>query len=278
MNLQYLLLRGIRHFMPAPLVRLLLRRKLVIRPGMETSRPEAAVERYQAALAEVGRSFDGKRVLVLGYGGSFAVGCALLDCGAQHVVLCDPFAPPDHQRNQQLISQYSAYLSLQGDQVIPDPKYITLYAADIRLTSAREIIQQVDLVVSSSVYEHLDDVDGITRALAQITCADGMGLHFVDLRDHFFRYPFEMLRFSSAVWSRWLNPTSNLNRCRLWDYRRVFASFFQQVEIKIIRREDAAFAKARNSIRPEFLSGNAEEDGAAVIRVMVGAPIPSYSN
>ena len=84
----------------------------------------------------------------------------------------------------------------------------------------------MDLVLSTSVYEHLDDVDGITQALAKLTAPDGAQLHFVDLRDHYFKYPFEMLKFSEAVWRNFLNPTSNLNRFRLPDYRRIFEKLF----------------------------------------------------
>ena len=69
--------------------------------------------------------------------------------------------------------------------------------------------------------------DGITHALAGLTAAGGLNIHFVDLRDHFFRYPFEMLHYSEAAWRRWLNPTSNHNRYRVWDYRRVFEAAFR---------------------------------------------------
>lgn len=274
MNLGYLLPRVIRHFMPTEVARLLLRRKLIIKPGLETSDPKSAVDRYQAALSALGSSFQNKRVLVLGYGGNFAVGCQLLQLGAQHVVLCDPYAPPDHQRNRLLLPLYSRFLSASGEQVLPNPLYLSLLEADIRQPAVREQIQPVDLVVSSSVYEHLDDVEGISAALAQITQPDGMGLHFVDLRDHFFRYPFEMLRFSSATWRRWLNPTSNLNRYRVWEYRSAFERYFKQVDIKILERDDLAFEKDRGTIRREFISGNPLEDAATIIRVTACVPVP----
>ncbi|MBE0696287.1 MAG: hypothetical protein IH586_05130 [Anaerolineaceae bacterium] len=273
MKLNYVLLRIARHFMPASLARLFLRRGLIIRPGPETSAPQSAVDRYQAGLEELGCSFQGKRVLVLGYGGSFAVGCALLDRGAKHVVLCDPYAPPDHERNRLLLQTYAAYVSQVGNQVILNPRYFSLLEADIRQVAEQNTFQPVDIVVSSSVYEHLDDVEGITSALAQITRPDGLGLHFVDLRDHYFRYPFEMLRYSSKTWHDWFNPTSNLNRCRLWDYRQSFERYFKRVEIRILDRDDLAFEKARAKIRPEFLSGNLVEDAATVIRVTMGEPI-----
>ena len=87
-------------------------------------------------------------------------------------------------------------------------------------------IEAVDMVLSSSVYEHLDDVEGITGALADLTRPDGLQIHYVDLRDHFFRYPLEMLRFSESTWRTWLNPSSNHNRYRLWNYRNAFEACF----------------------------------------------------
>ena len=111
---------------------------------------------------------------------------------------------------------------------------MTLLESDIREIQSSEKVEPVDIVLSSSVYEHLDDVEGITRALAGLTKPDGIQIHFVDLRDHFFKYPFEMLRFSESAWRNWLNPSSNHNRYRLWDYRRVFESCFEQVEIEVL--------------------------------------------
>ena len=274
MNLRYLFLRVIRHFMPSSLARLFLKHRLIIRPGLETSDPKAAVDRYLAALEELGCTFQNKRVLVLGYGGSFTVGCSLLHCGAQHVVLCDPYAPPDHDSNRLLLPRNSSYLYKKGELVLPNPAFISLLEGDIRQVAAEGSIQPIDIVVSSSVYEHLDDVEGITSALARITRPDGLGLHFVDLRDHFFRYPCEMLRFSRETWRGWLNPTSNLNRYRLWDYRRALEGFFSKVEIEILDRDEAALEKIRPAIRSEFLSGNQEEDAATILRVAVFEPRP----
>jgi hypothetical protein len=98
----------------------------------------------------------------------------------------------------------------------------------------------------------------------------------VDLRDHFFKYPFEMLRFSENTWRRWLNPSSNHNRYRLWDYRRVFESCFGQVEIEVLDREEEAFRKLKPHIRPEFVSGKPEEDAVTLIRVIASKPLGQH--
>jgi len=267
-NLPYLLPRLIRHFMPEKLVRGLLLRSIIIRPGLETSNPFAAVQRYVDILSARGQSFQNKRVLVFGYGGRFDIGFGLLKEGAEHIILCDKYAPPDEPHNRRLYGTENKYFFAETRGLRPRSKWMTLLEEDIRELQSRGAIKPVDIVLSSSVYEHLDDVEGITSALATLTKPDGLHIHFVDLRDHFFKYPFEMLRFSESTWRNWLNPSSHHNRYRLWDYRRAFESCFAIVEIEILTREDDAFRKLLPHIKTEFISGNMDEDAAATIRVI----------
>jgi len=245
----------------------------IIRPGIETSNPSAAVKRYADVLSSRGSSFWGKRVLVLGYGGRFDVGFSLLKEGASHVILCDKYAPPDEPHNLRLFGGEEKYFVVEKSGLRPRKEWITLLQTDIRDVQAKGEIEAVDIVLSSSVYEHLDDVEGITRALADLTKPDGLQVHYVDLRDHFFKYPFEMLRFSESIWCTWLNPSSNHNRYRLWNYRNAFEACFREVEIEILTRDEESFHRLQPYIQPEFISGNMEEDASATIRVLVSKPL-----
>lgn len=273
LNLPYLIPRLVRHFLPERLVRALLLRNMIIRPGLETSNPFAAVQRYAEVLSARGLSVAGKRVLVFGYGGRFDIGFGLLKEGAAHVILCDKYAPPDETHNRQMFAAEEKYFVATSKGLRPRPEWITLLETDIRDIQTTEGIEPVDIVLSSSVYEHLDDVEGITGALARLTNPNGLQIHFVDLRDHFFKYPFEMLRFSERTWRNWLNPSSNHNRYRLWDYRRVFESCFGQVEIEVLGREEEAFRKLTPHIRSEFVSGDFEQDAVTLIRVVASEPL-----
>jgi hypothetical protein len=273
LNLPYLIPRLIRHFMPEKLVRTLLLRNIIIQSGLETNDPFAAVRRYVEVLSKRGLSFQGKRVLVFGYGGRFDIGFGILKEGAAHVILCDRYAPPDETHNRRLYGGEETYFVVQAQGLRPRPERMSLLEADIREVHALKSIQPVDIVVSSSVYEHLDDVEGITSALAGLTKTDGVHIHFVDLRDHFFKYPFEMLRFSENTWRRWLNPSSNHNRYRLWDYRRAFQACFEEVEIEVLTREEEAFRKLLPRLRPEFVSGNIGEDSVGLIQVVASKPL-----
>lgn len=273
MNLVYLFLRMLRHFMPENMARSLLRRRFIIRPGLESSDPAAAAARYIEVLSQNGRTIQGKRVLVFGYGGRFAVGVELLKRGAAHVLLCDHRAAVDEERNLQLLQEFGEYLTEIDGRARPRPEFITLLHGDIRQASLRSSLPALDCVLSTSVFEHLADVDGITSALARWTDSLGFHLHFVDLRDHFFKYPFEMLKFSERIWKQLLNPTSNLNRYRLKDYRKVFETYFRQLRIVVTDRDEASFLKVQRQIRPEFLSGDPAHDTATGIWIFAAGPL-----
>lgn len=272
MNLPYLVPRVIRHFLPAGLTRFLLTRSLVIRPGLETADPGAAVDRYLAVLRTRGRQLAGERVLVFGYGGRFDIGLRFLDAGAGQVLLSDRFAPPDDVHNRGLLPQYQEYLQVMGERVVPRSDRLQVDQSDVRELQSPGTVLSVDLVVSTSVYEHLAAVEDATQALAALTRVSGLHVHFVDLRDHFFKYPFEMLHYSEATWRRWLNPTSNHNRYRLWDYQRVFQAHFDKVDIEILERDEAAFERAAARVRPEFKRGNLKDDSVTLIRVVAEKP------
>ena len=272
MNIKYVMLRLMRHFMPESFARFLLKRRWIIRPGLESSDPFAAVEQYIKGLSIYGKSINGKRVLVFGYGGRFAVGVELLRKGAAHVVLCDHFVLLDKERNLELLSKYSDYLEIENDNVKPRSEFITLLHGDIRDDKIQKRIQEVDYVLSTSVYEHLDDVDGITHALAKLTTPQGVHLHFVDLRDHYFKLPFAMFAYSERFWKNFLNPTSNLNRFRLTNYRDVFDAYFQKVNITVLQRQEDEFRVARSRIRAEFLTGDETVDSVTLIHVFAEFP------
>jgi SAM-dependent methyltransferase len=272
MNLPYLVPRIIRHFLPEPATRFLLLRSMIIKPGLETADAQSAVRRYAEVLVSKGASLAGKSVLVFGYGGRFEIAVALLDAGARHVVLCERYAPPDDEHNKVLVASYPDFLRLDGDRPRPRDEYATLLQGDVRSEIQSRRVEPVDIVVSTSVLEHVDDPDGNVQALRRLTRPDGVHIHFVDLRDHFFRYPFEMLHYSRRTWRAWLNPSSNHNRYRLWDYRRVFEENFEEVEIQALEVDEPAFEAARSRIRPEFISGNLQEDAAMLIRVTAGKP------
>lgn len=244
---------------------------LVLQPGLETREPEQAAERYASTLAAEEVSLAGKAVLVFGYGGGFGVGVLLLRAGAASVTLCDRFARPSVRRNRRWAEAAPEYFERQGKAIRPDVSRLELQHGDIRrLALGRG--PTYDIVLSSSVFEHLQDVDGVCRALARLTRPGGVHLHYIDVRDHYFRMPFEMLTYTEGAWRRFLNPGSNLNRLRPWHYRSIFEGWFQHVRLDVIQSEQDAFRRASPRILPEHLSGVEELDTAGILRLVARAP------
>jgi len=269
--LDYLTLRLIRRFFPGPLVQWAMKLRLGIEPGLETREPEVARDRYEAAVQASGSHLQGKRILILGYGGYFGLGVKLLEHGAGHVVLFDPYARVNHKMNLALAQGDCPFLSVHNGQVNPKEEWITI-VHDLTQDYRIENNEPIDLVFSSSVLEHVTFPEELVQDLARITHPEGLHIHFVDLRDHYFKYPFEMLCHSEAVWSRFLNPSSNLNRLRVWDFEEIFQRYFQIVEFEIFEKELTSFRKAKNRIRPEFISGNEDADCASRLLIKVSLP------
>jgi hypothetical protein len=219
---------------------------------METRDPPAAIQRFLAALNTAGETLRDRRVLILGYGGRFEVAAELLRAGARHLVLVDPYAPTS--RGEPLPEFAGRLTVING----PLEQYVDGGG------------EPVDLVLSNSVLEHVRDVAALVRTLTQVIAGEGRQFHFIDLRDHFFKYPFEMLCWSEPVWRRFLNPGSNLNRWRARDYRRLFSRFFANVTIDVVAAEPAAFRAAQARIRPEFLTGDEEEDALTQVLLHTG--------
>lgn len=270
-NVEYLLLRLARRAVPGALFRFLLRHRLVVRPGLETTDPAAAAARYVAELERQGRTVAGKTVMDFGYGGFFGTAVELLRRGARHVLLCDRFAAPDDRHNTALLAAYGDLLRRTEAGIRPDPERITLIHEDVRDYARRAGAAKADVVLSSSVFEHIrrDEIDSTTAALRALTAPGGLHVHFIDLRDHFFKYPFEMLCYSEAVWTRFLNPDVNLNRCRVPDYLRLFERHFGRVEWRALETDPEAYRAVRERIRPEFRSGDEALD--AVMQMVVVA-------
>jgi SAM-dependent methyltransferase len=258
----------IRHFLPEKITQFILRHGWIIKPGLETLEPEQAANRYLEFLEKNKIRYVGTRILILGYGGNYAVAARLLEKGVEFVTLNDPFAAPDDSRNKLLVPEYGKYFSSSTGRVIPKKEFIHLHHASIIDARIADVKGPFDLVFSSSVYEHLEDPDRITSSLKDLLNSKGAIISTIDLRDHYFRKPFEMLCYTEEAWRNWLNPTSNLNRWRLRNYRSMFKKHFPNVLIEVLNRDEVEFIRACPRIKDEFLSGDISEDSVCMIRVL----------
>ena len=66
--------------------------------------------------------------------------------------------------------------------------------------------QSVDIILSNSVMEHVSDPHELFGELKRVLRNDGVMLHIVDYREHFFKYSYHFLQSSRRTWNRFLNP------------------------------------------------------------------------
>lgn len=267
--LDYLALRLARRFAPESVVRFILDRRLGITPGTETSDPAQAARRYQETLAQGGRQLNNASVFILGYGGYYGLAVELLRSGARHVTVCDPYAVEKHEANLALAEKNPRFF--QPGDYAPRPEFISTIREDVRRYAERSQ-PGYDLILSWSVFEHLDDPPSIVAALGHLTSDEGYNIHFIDLRDHYFKYPFEMYCHPEERWKRWLNPSSNLNRWRSWQYTTAFRAYFERVHVFSLESDMEAYLQAKERMRSDFMCGEDEVD--AVTRIQISASKP----
>jgi hypothetical protein len=250
------------------------RRGFVISASTETEDPNLAVQRYERELARFGISVKNHRVMVFGYGDYFGIAVSLLRREAGHVYLCDKYTTPDNRKNFDLYETFPEYFLERNGIILPDSEHITLINQDIRTYVQHTGDLEVDIIFSSAVLEHVEDVEETISALAGITAPDGMHVHFVDLRDHYFKYPFQMLVYTKNIWDRFLKA-NHLNRLRLGDYEIAFNRYFDNVQCRILKSDLDSYLKVKEIIRPEFITGNDQIDSATLIVILASKPLKS---
>ena len=113
----------------------------------------------------------------------------------------------------------------------------------------------IDLILSNSVLEHVDDFSGLLTQLIRVLKPGASMLHIVDYRDHFFKYPYHFLQFSRRVWDRYLNP-GDLPRWRLNDHLEYLDKANLSVEILSSEMDEVAFVKIKKYMHPKFDANN----------------------
>lgn len=162
--------------------------------------------------------------------------------GARRVFALEPFVALDPARDP---AQLAA--------AVRDGRAAAAITAAVeRLTAPLPAMAgSVDCILSNSVLEHVTDPERFAREMAALLTPGGYMLHIVDYRDHFFRYPYHFLLWSSAVWRRWLDP-GDLPRWRICDHRAAFERAGLSVETLLARPVPGAFARVRAAVHPEF--------------------------
>lgn len=244
--LEYVLLRLIRRFLFTDPFLLRFGRWI---PHYNTNANQAdggaVVEVYERFLPRVGVPLPPKGlILEVGAGATNSVGYAMAERGwgggQGRVMLFEPFVHLDEsldtrlrrQKSSQVLGRVDRVTSLHG---VPD--------------------SSVALVLSTSVLEHVRQPDILLGELRRVLAPDGVMLHVVDYRDHFFKYPYHFLLFRNKTWNRWLDP-GDLPRWRLGDHVRQFEANAFTVEILESESLTDAFDRVAPRISADFDSGH----------------------
>jgi SAM-dependent methyltransferase len=192
--------------------------------------------RYQIAMKEK-LPFSGRTVLEVGSGPLLGWGMVALALGATKFYALEPAF------RWSLLTQYQEYFEDHWRQVNrflgPVDRVEDLIAQHkIEVLTEERITlpnKSIDLVVSNSVVEHVDDLEELIEELRRISSDEAVQFHFVDLKDHsstgrdrFSRlYPFhpEYLR---SLYKRRGSP---INMLRARDIKNLFSRRFNYQQI-----------------------------------------------
>lgn len=207
--------------------------------------PARIVAEYVRNLAAADLSLDDKRVLEIGAGRTNAVGYRLAGAGAATACMLEPFVAFDLKRDKALRAAMPALTAIESARVSRAQAFDEIAAGSI------------DLVLSNSVLEHVRPIDAFFADCRRVLAPNGVMLHRVDYRDHFFKYPYGFLTFSATTWARWLNP-GDLPRWRLPDHTAALRRAGFVVSVLESCSEPGAFAAIRPRLKPPFDGDDAD--------------------
>jgi SAM-dependent methyltransferase len=96
----------------------------------------------------------------------------------------------------------------------------------------------IDLIFSNAVLEHVHNIKATVGEFTRVTRTEGIGIHEIDLRDHFFQQtPLRLLQYQDWLWNlmSWYRP-GYTNRLRLSDYVDLFENSGLYVQQKLVTK------------------------------------------
>ncbi|MBX7147475.1 class I SAM-dependent methyltransferase [bacterium] len=207
------------------------------------------VDDYERHLKSVNSSLQNKSVLEIGIGSTNANGYEIIARNAAFYYGLEPYRSLDILQNQHALTL------LQNEH--PD-KTLLFENCTSRITSFKEIKpNSIDIVLSSSVLEHVENNKLLFENIKKCLKPDGIMIHQVDYRDHFFKYPYHFLIFSKKIWNTFLNP-GDLYRYRLDDHIKILDELEFKTKILSKQSLENDFIKIKKHINPLF-QGYSEE-------------------
>lgn len=176
-------------------IRILLRLKPRARPPMLEQVPEETVERYRRICQfyrdwlPTDADLRGARVCEVGPGDGLASASLLLGRGASHVDLVESFPLALREQHLQVLQRLGkeglpldlGAVNVRDGAVQLNPQKITWHTCFMENFTEQA---QFDWIISVSVLEHVEDLEGFFKSCWRTLRSGGQMLHIVDLSGH----------------------------------------------------------------------------------------------
>jgi SAM-dependent methyltransferase len=265
-NPVYIILRLLRRFTPHFIARRLLSNDFLPQQILVDG-----AKRYLNATDNLNILIKGTTIAEIGPGAYNPAALAFLTRGAEKIFLVEPFAKITN------IAKLKNRISNMLANINTEPIFRTSIGSFINECSYYGRVkpvnghaeatslpnESVDLIVSRSVLEHITNPSAAVKEQMRILKKGGTFIHFIDLRDHVFRWPFEMLTFSKETWEKILtNPKNGAgyqNRLRMDDWLNLFShSAFTNIKTMVLSTNHKALDRIYSSLNGNFSSKNYE--------------------
>jgi hypothetical protein len=225
------------------------------------------VDEYIARLgldaADAKRYFRGKVVLEYGPGDLPGVAALLVALGARKVYCVDRFPMVVTSRKNQAVFRDLVAQSegSQHDDIrdcLKDPTHPELgFSSDkieylVRPHGLSGLVDEVDLVISRAVLEHVDDLHATFVDMADAMRSGAAAIHLVDLRSHgLHRHnPLDFLECPAWLWGAMFSHKGVPNRWRIDRYREIVRSL--PVDVLMLEPTDCMDPQHVHEVRPRL--------------------------
>lgn len=186
----------------------------------------------------------------------------LFRAGASKIILLEPFLA-DTIDLARFRERANAFLTLADeDDAFPVPRVEELGDPLDRVEFSGHLWEDtglpddaVDFVLSISVLEHLRNPEAVLDETRRILRPGGWLISTVDMRDHFFKYPWEMLKYSERQWRLLTTQRGGggyLNRWRIDKWRQALEERGFNVTLEATHQFDSGILQERPLLDPEF--------------------------
>ena len=205
--------------------------------------PKPIVDQYEKYLLAKNTIVKERIILEIGVGATNSCGYEMAVRGWGYIYLLEPYIELDEKQDDLLLCRLANTRNYEKQKIKSQVQ---------RLEELKTVeSQSVDLILSNSVLEHVLKPEDLFIELKRVLRNDGMMLHIVDYRDHFFKYPYHFLQFSKKVWDRFLNP-GDLPVWRLYDSLQIIKELNLSVQIVEQQVDDAFFERIRPHISNDY--------------------------